>query len=149
MKITLHTLQQTQEVAHQLGLMVKPPFVLFLKGSLGTGKTHFTQHFAKGLNVQAHVNSPTFVLMKIYEDNVRLVHVDAYRLEGVSEPIGVLDECDDETILVLEWPEYLNEEIKPDMTLTFEIRDENSRYCMIETTHPIGVKWRDYVATRN
>lgn len=148
MKITLHTLQETQEVAHRLGQMIKPPFVLFLKGSLGTGKTHFTQHFAKGLNIQTHVNSPTFVLMKIYENDVRLVHVDAYRLEGVSEPIGVQDECDDESILVVEWPEFLNEEIKPDMTLTFEIRDEHSRYCLIETDHPIALQWSNYVATR-
>ena len=149
MKITLHTLQETQEVAHRLGQMIKPPFVLFLKGSLGTGKTHFTQHFAKGLNIQNHVNSPTFVLMKIYEEDVRLVHVDAYRLEGVSEPIGIQDECDDESILVVEWPEFLNEEIKADMTLTFEIRDENSRYCVIETDHPIGLEWSNYVATRS
>ena len=149
MKITLNDLQATQEVAKKLGQMIIPPFVLFLKGSLGTGKTNFTQSLAKGLNIKTHVNSPTFVLMKIYEGELRLVHVDAYRLEGVSEPIGVQDECDNESVLVVEWPEYLNEEIKPDMVLTFEILDEHSRSCLIETNHPIGLEWSDYVATRH
>lgn len=149
MKIILNDLQETQEVAKKLGQMIKPPFVLFLKGSLGTGKTNFTQSLAKGLDVKTHVNSPTFVLMKIYEGELRLVHVDAYRLEGIDEPIGVQDECNDESVLVVEWPEFLNEKIIPDMILTFEILDQNTRSCLIETEHPIGLKWRNYVATRN
>jgi len=148
MKITLHSLQQTNEVAQILADMIKPPFVLFLKGSLGTGKTQFTQFLAKGLNITTQVNSPTFVFMKIYEESTRLVHMDAYRLEGVSEPIGLLDECDDHTIVVVEWPQHLNEDIKPDMILTFEIIGENTRLLYIETNHPLGMKWRDYVATR-
>ena len=149
MKITLNDLQATQEVAKKLGQLITPPFVLFLKGSLGTGKTKFTQSLAKGLNIKTHVNSPTFVLMKIYEGDLRLVHVDAYRLEGVDEPIGVQDECNDGSVIVVEWPEFLNERIVPDMILNFEILDQDKRSCLIETSHPIGLKWINYVATSN
>jgi tRNA threonylcarbamoyladenosine biosynthesis protein TsaE len=86
-----------------------------LSGELGAGKTTFTQAVAKALGVAEHVTSPTFVLMKIYglpEGSTfkRLVHIDAYRLEGGAElaPLG-FDEVmqDAATLVLLEWPEQV------------------------------------------
>lgn len=86
-----------------------------LSGELGAGKTSFTQGVARALGVDEHITSPTFVLEKIYElpestarGFKRLVHIDAYRLEGGSAlaPLG-FDELmqDRHNLIFLEWPE--------------------------------------------
>lgn len=86
-----------------------------LSGELGAGKTSFTQGVARALGVEEHVTSPTFVLEKIYElpgstahGFKRLVHIDAYRLEGerALEPLGFNELMQDRyNLIFLEWPE--------------------------------------------
>ncbi|MBI5405636.1 tRNA (adenosine(37)-N6)-threonylcarbamoyltransferase complex ATPase subunit type 1 TsaE [Candidatus Kaiserbacteria bacterium] len=85
-----------------------------LSGELGAGKTAFIKAVAKAFGVEETVTSPTFVLEKIYELGSeaskfeRLVHIDAYRLEGGSDlaPLG-FDELmqDAGNLILLEWPE--------------------------------------------
>lgn len=149
MNILSNSSQETFTIAYELGHRIKPPFVLFLKGELGTGKTLFTQGLAKGLGIQGQINSPTFVMMKIYEGNPRLVHVDAYRLKDSDEPIGIIDEMDENTILIIEWPQFLNEMILPNMSVTLEYRDENSRIIHVDSQHDMFESWRTYVASRD
>ncbi len=146
MKIRTHSSEETQALGQQLGRLIKPPFVLFLQGDLGTGKTLLTQSIALGLGIQEHVNSPTFVLMKIYEGKPRLVHVDAYRLEGIEESIGISDELDSNTVMIIEWPQYLNEDISADMVIKLNYIDETAREITLESHHPIMEQWRSYVA---
>ena len=149
MMIHSHSPQDTFQIAYELGKCIRPPFVLFLSGELGTGKTLFTQGLAKGLKIQSQVNSPTFVIMKIYEGNPRLVHVDAYRLEHSDEPIGVIDELDDNTIMIVEWPKYLNESLTCDMSVTLEYKGEHHRIIIVESDHQVVECWRSYVASRD
>jgi tRNA threonylcarbamoyladenosine biosynthesis protein TsaE len=83
-----------------------------LTGSLGAGKTTFTQGLGAGLGVRAGVISPTFVLVRIHPnlpDGPRpggpdLVHVDAYRLEGDGEIDDLdLENWTDTSVTVVEW----------------------------------------------
>lgn len=147
MKIRTHSSEETQALGQQLGRLIKPPFVLFLQGDLGTGKTLLSQSIALGLGIQEHVNSPTFVLMKIYEGKPRLVHVDAYRLDGIEESIGISDELDSNSVMVIEWPQYLNEDISADMMIKLNYIDETTREITFESHHPMMEQWRSYVAT--
>lgn len=149
MKIRTHSSEETQTLGQHLGRLIQPPFVMFLQGDLGTGKTLLTQSIALGLGIQEHVNSPTFVLMKSYEGKPRLVHVDAYRLEGVDESIGISDELDTSTIMIIEWPQHLNEDIKSDMMIRLDYIDETTREITFESNHPIMEEWRSYVASRD
>jgi len=91
--------------------------LITLSGELGAGKTAFTKAVAKALGVEETVNSPTFVLEKIYmlptgKNFKRLVHIDAYRLEKGSElaPLG-FDELmkDPNNLVLLEWPEKVSD----------------------------------------
>jgi len=87
-----------------------------LSGELGAGKTSFTQGMAEALGVTEHITSPTFVLEKVYElpsdiPFARLVHLDAYRLEGDASlvPLGFHDlSADPKNLIVLEWPELVS-----------------------------------------
>ncbi len=112
-----------------------------LSGELGAGKTAFTQAVAKALGVEEVVNSPTFVLEKIYllprelggsaSKFARLVHIDAYRLEKGSElaPLG-FDELmrNPGNLILFEWPERVADALPaPAEKLLFLINPDGSR----------------------
>ncbi|VEU59082.1 tRNA (adenosine(37)-N6)-threonylcarbamoyltransferase complex ATPase subunit type 1 TsaE [Mesomycoplasma neurolyticum] len=81
---------------------------LLLSGELGVGKTTLVKEIAKKLNIKETVNSPTFNLMKVYDN---LIHIDAYKLSGDLEEFE--DFFDDKKVII-EWAEniILNTEAK-------------------------------------
>ena len=106
--------------------------VVTLSGELGAGKTTFAQGIAKALGVEETVTSPTFVIEKIYQLEKqkfsRLVHIDAYRLNGAHE-LQMLgwDELlrDPQNLIVLEWPENVAELIPENaIRVRFEIEGD-------------------------
>jgi tRNA threonylcarbamoyl adenosine modification protein YjeE len=80
--------QEAADFARALAQRAGAATLITLSGELGAGKTSFTQGAARALGVTEAVTSPTFVLEKIYSlpknetGFARLVHIDAYRLEG-------------------------------------------------------------------
>ena len=87
--------------------------VVAISGELGAGKTTFAQAAAAALGVEETVNSPTFVIEKIYELSgqkwQRLVHIDAYRLRGAEELRRLGWEelvAAPESLVIIEWPEH-------------------------------------------
>jgi tRNA threonylcarbamoyladenosine biosynthesis protein TsaE len=112
-----------------------------LSGELGAGKTAFTKAIARILGVEETVNSPTFVLEKIYsldsarDENAkafsRLVHIDAYRLESGIDlaPLG-FDELmqDTDNLILLEWPEKVADMLPvPTVRISFSVLPDASR----------------------
>jgi len=96
--------------------------LVVLSGNLGAGKTAFTKAVAHALGVNGIVNSPTFVLEKIYsldsarDENAkafsRLIHIDAYRLESGKDlaPLGFEELMKDAgNLVLLEWPEKVQD----------------------------------------
>jgi tRNA threonylcarbamoyladenosine biosynthesis protein TsaE len=95
--------------------------LITLSGTLGAGKTAFVKGAAAALGVTEVVNSPTFVLEKRYPLPAsapfsRLIHIDAYRLEGGRElaplDFGALMR-DPGTLIFLEWPEKVADALPP------------------------------------
>lgn len=95
--------------------------IIAMSGDLGAGKTTLTQEISKELGIKNSVVSPTFVIMKIYKTNPRdealkevkrLVHIDAYRLEGYKEleKIGWNNLYENkENLVIIEWPENVKD----------------------------------------
>jgi len=108
-----------------------------LSGELGAGKTAFVKAVAKALGVEETVNSPTFVLEKIYQLSSealkfkRLIHLDAYRLENGSEltPLGFDEIMSDKSNLIfLEWPERVADALPaPDVKISFVVHTDEAR----------------------
>jgi len=78
MKYISHSENQTKEIGKKIAAKLKGGEVLALHGDLGAGKTVLTKGIAAALGYKKIVNSPTFVLMKIYEVKSAgsIVHAD-------------------------------------------------------------------------
>ncbi len=114
-KIITGSEKETTEVAKSFAEKIKTGKVFALSGDLGAGKTVFVRGFLRGLGYKGRVNSPTFVLMKIYDIKrhpkiKQVCHIDAYRLENSAdlEAIGALEYFKrKDTIVFIEWPEKI------------------------------------------
>ena len=117
-KIVSKSAKETQKIAKILAdKLVRHPVpnnkatVIALDGNLGSGKTTFTQGFARALGIKEKVLSPTYVLMKVYRlKKVKrfklLIHIDCYRLENAKAllHLGFKSFLKDKSAVVLvEW----------------------------------------------
>lgn len=85
-KIAVGSANELQYIAERLAQYLFPGAFLALNGDLGSGKTTFTQGLAKGLGLNEDISSPTFTIIKEYEDGrLPLYHMDVYRLEHEEE----------------------------------------------------------------
>ena len=101
---------QTRRVGMRLGALLRRGDVVCLDGDLGSGKTTLVQGVAAGWGSTDAVSSPTFVLVNVYrrEDDERLAHLDAYRLDGPFEAEALdLDALLANGPLVVEWAQKI------------------------------------------
>ena len=120
------TNEETIELGYRLGKLLPNGSTVILKGDLAGGKTTFTKGIGKALNIKQVINSPTFTILKIYEGDKILYHIDAYRLENNDYDLG-LDEYD-EGVMVIEWPEYYQKYLPEKyLEVDFNYIDENTR----------------------
>jgi tRNA threonylcarbamoyladenosine biosynthesis protein TsaE len=108
----------TRELGGQLAGLMRAGDLVVLIGGLGAGKTTLTQGVGERLQVRGDVTSPTFVIARVHPSLVAgpaLVHVDAYRLETLSEVDDLdLDASLADSVTVVEWGEGLVEGLAPD-----------------------------------
>lgn len=105
--IQTNSRDETHLLGEKIGSHLKENMVILLDGDLGAGKTTLTQGIAKGLHIKKNVTSPTFTILKIYHGAMTLYHIDAYRLEGISQDLGFEEILDDDGITVIEWAQYV------------------------------------------
>jgi tRNA threonylcarbamoyladenosine biosynthesis protein TsaE len=124
------TKRMAENMLQEIAIHPSSATVLGLSGDLGAGKTTLTQAIAQTLGVSSDVQSPTFVVMKSYglTDGpfTKLVHMDAYRIESLSELIPLrFNELLQEsgTLIVIEWPERIKEAL-PDHTRFFALEHD-------------------------
>ena len=130
---------ETQSFAADLANSLPAGIVIALIGNLGSGKTTFTQGFAKGLGISEHVGSPTFKLVSEYDGQKgKLIHVDAYRLEGIDDFLNIGGEdilATPRAIILIEWGDKLESILPPDaIRISFErvLDVENERLISIK-----------------
>jgi tRNA threonylcarbamoyladenosine biosynthesis protein TsaE len=98
MKKVTNNSKETIAFGKEFAKALKGGEVVLLVGDLGAGKTTFSKGVAAGLGVKRTVNSPTFVLMKVYDVKGKgkinnFVHIDTYRGLDIFdlENIGALE----------------------------------------------------------
>lgn len=133
--ITVNSVQEMKALGAQLGNQLSAGDLVLLSGPLGAGKTALTQGIGQALGIE-NITSPTFVISRIHNGKIRLVHVDAYRLQG--EAIAIFDDLDLESYLatsitVVEWGEGLADRLAEDfLDVKIEFGEgENQRHVSI------------------
>ena len=139
------SLEETNKIAEVfskklLALKSSNAVIVGLFGDLGSGKTTFTQALGKILGVKEVMTSPTFVIEKRYDLDGRfgfkkLIHIDAYRLEGGREILNLNfaeDLANSDNLILIEWPERVAEAMPADaLRIDFKFISEFKREIQI------------------
>jgi tRNA threonylcarbamoyladenosine biosynthesis protein TsaE len=144
MKIYSTSPQETIALGQALGEHVQPGDLIVLSGDLGAGKTQLASAFAQGLGVEVAITSPTFAILKHYnEGRVSLNHMDLYRLESAEQ----LDDLDFRDLLtpdapaatLIEWGDMFDVVTHhADLVITLIITGADSREIELAARNPRG-----------
>ncbi|MBP3728147.1 MAG: tRNA (adenosine(37)-N6)-threonylcarbamoyltransferase complex ATPase subunit type 1 TsaE [Pseudobutyrivibrio sp.] len=114
--IETNSAEETEALGLRLAKKATPGQVFTLIGDLGVGKTVFTQGFAKGLDIDEAICSPTFTIVQVYDSGrMPFYHFDVYRIGDVEEmdEIGYEDYIYGDGVSLIEWANLI-EDILPD-----------------------------------
>ncbi len=109
--VTSHSPSETLDLGRRIGCRLKGGEIFALCGPLGSGKTHLIKGVAEGAGATSResVTSPTFVLVNQYSGRLDIYHIDAYRLDSISEfeMLGFDDFCYPESVVLIEWADKI------------------------------------------
>ena len=108
--------EETEALGIKLAEQSVPGQVFTLIGDLGVGKTVFTQGFAKGLQIDEPICSPTFTIVQVYDTGrLPFYHFDVYRIGDIEEmdEIGYEDYIYGDGVSLIEWANLI-EDILPE-----------------------------------
>jgi len=130
-KIDLNSEEKTEQLAHKFSKKIKPGDVIFFFGEIGVGKTTFIRHLINNFQREnklklTEVPSPTFNLLNEYQiKDIKINHYDLFRIKSVDEikNLGLFQEIK-KTIVLIEWPQIINEIPKNLIELVFEYQKD-------------------------
>jgi tRNA threonylcarbamoyladenosine biosynthesis protein TsaE len=141
-KYTSRSEEDTRELAENIESEKFPGMVICLTGELGSGKTVFVKGFAKALEVKETITSPTYNLIKEYNDGeMPLYHMDLYRLDEKKDDIGLSDYFNKEGICIIEWPEMMENDLPQErLDIDIKVIDDETRILILK---PYGPQYED------
>lgn len=134
-KYTSNCETDTIELAENLESEKFPNMVICLDGELGTGKTIFAKGFANALGISETITSPTFTIIKEYNGELPLYHMDVYRIDNDENDIGIEEYFEKNGVCIIEWSENIKSILpKEYLHIKFKVTGENKRVLII-TAH--------------
>lgn len=139
--VTSSSPEETAAIARAVATDLRASDVVLLNGDLAAGKTHFVKALAQTLGSTDTVTSPTFSIANFYaRPGGQILHMDAYRLGGVSEFRDLaLDEYFETAITVIEWGERVADAVPSCLSIAFEIDHADRRLTFTAR----GARWAD------
>lgn len=140
-KITTRNELETIEIAQNFESEKFPNMIICLDGELGSGKTVFTKGIANALGITESITSPTFTIIKEYNGELPLYHMDVYRLDGNTEGTGIEEYFTKGGVVVIEWADTIKKLLpKERLEIKFKIVDENKRILILT---PYGKQYEE------
>lgn len=146
LELTSHSVEETVALGKSLGALLRAGDVICLSGDLGAGKTAFTSGIGRGWGAMEPVNSPTFVFVHEHHrnpDDMRLYHLDCYRLASEDDAIsiGIEDILAGDDVAILEWPERVKDFLPTErLWIDLFVIDDNTRAIEFKA---FGVRYND------
>ncbi len=140
-KITTRNEYDTIQIAQNFESEKFPNMIICLNGELGSGKTVFTKGIANALGIEESITSPTFTIIKEYDGELPLYHMDVYRLDGDISEVGIEEYFTKGGVVVIEWADTIKKYLpKERLDIKFKIIDENKRVLIME---PHGTQYEE------
>ncbi len=140
-KVTTRNERETIELAQNFESEKFPNMIICLDGELGSGKTIFTKGIANALGIDQNITSPTFTIIKEYEGELPLYHMDVYRLNGNTDGVGIEEYFHKGGVTVIEWADTIKDILPEErLDIKFKIVDENKRVLILK---PHGREYED------
>jgi tRNA threonylcarbamoyladenosine biosynthesis protein TsaE len=130
-------------LGERIGRQCKAGDLILLNGPLGAGKTVLVQGIGSALGIP-DVTSPTFVIARIHQAALPLIHVDAYRLLEGGNAAAFLDDLDldsprESAVTVIEWGGAESARLSDER---LEITIDRSDEVREVTINPVGARWQ-------
>ena len=139
--------QDTERVADQLAALCFPGAIIAMDGDLGAGKTRLTRSIAKGLGIEANVNSPTFTIIKEYEGRkLPLYHMDVYRIsEEEAAELGLEEYFEGDGVSIVEWASRIENLLPPErLEIYIEVTGAYTRQFILKA---YGERYETWIKT--
>ncbi len=140
-KFTSKSEDDTIELAQNMESEKFANMVICLSGDLGSGKTVFTKGFAQALGIDEVITSPTFNIIKEYNGELPLYHMDVYRLDGKVDNLGIEEYYHKGGVVIIEWADTIEDYLPEErIDIKFKVVDDDRRILLIR---PRGKKYEE------
>ncbi len=143
--IAIATPDEMFALGAKIGASLVAGDLILINGPLGAGKTLLTQGIGSALGISG-ITSPTFVISRVQQGELPLIHVDAYRLLIDGQANLYLDDLDLDSALpgsvtVVEWGGAEAARLSEDR---LEINIDRSEKVRHVSAVGIGARWAGF-----
>ena len=105
----MHEAADTSKIGALLAKHSTEGDLITLSGILGSGKTTLARGFIEKAGINDPIPSPTYTIVQSYNTSLGdIIHIDAWRLEGIDDAWELgLEDAMETSIVLIEWPEKI------------------------------------------
>ena len=130
-KLTMRSEEDTVYLAQNIESEKFPNMVICLYGDLGSGKTVFAKAFGHAMGIDG-VTSSTFNIIKEYNGELPLYHMDVYRVDNNIDNLGIEEYYEKGGVTIIEWADLISDYLPEErLDIKFRVVDENTRVLVM------------------